>query len=179
MDEAIPARTRLGGLGALATAIVLAAVAGIPGAVVGVAVVLTWALLADVVALAVTTVAVGALLSADAVVVLGPAVAGAVPALDRASDVTGVARPVLASLGAVAFACLPLLLGSTADTERPVVVAIVTVAFTVALATIALVPLMAGETVLVGAGTLAAVVAVASYGLHRYGLLVAGVLQHG
>lgn len=179
MAERVPPRTWIGGVGAVATATALVAVAGIPGAIAGAAVVLAWALIADVVALAVATVAVAALLSADAFVVLGPDVADGIPAVERLATLTGLGVVELLSLAAVAAALVPLLVGSTASGDRPVGVALLTLVISVALAGLALTPLLAGETVLAGAVTLATAIAVVAYGLHRYGLLVTGVLQHG
>lgn len=179
MVDPIPQRTWLGGFGALATTAALAGVAALPGAVAGLVVLLGWALLADVVALAIATVAIGALLSADAFVVPGPDMADGVPYVEQLAEFSGLGTVELISLGVLALALVPLLLGSTAGTDRPIVVALLTIVLTAGLVTIVMTPLLAGESVLVGAAVLAAVVATIAYGLHRYGLLVSGVLQHG
>lgn len=179
MVDPVPRRTWLGGLGALATAAALTGTAGLPGAFAALAVILGWALLADVVALAIAAVAVGALLSADAFVVLNPDLAEGVPALGRIAALGGVGIVELFSLGVLTVALVPLLLGCTVDRHRPILVALLTIVLTISLATVAVTPILAGESVLVGAAALAVVVATVGYGLHRYGLLVAGVLQHG
>lgn len=179
MSDPLPRRTRLGGVGAIATAAALTGVAGVPGAITAVAVVLTWVLVADIVTFAVAAIAVGALLAADAFVVLDPGLADGVPSVDRITELTGSGMVELLSLVVLGVALIPLLLGSTSGTDRPIIVAVLTLLLTAGLATLAVTPILAGETVLVGAAVLAVIVAVFTYSLHRYGLLVSGVLQHG
>lgn len=179
MIDASLDRTWLGGLGTFATTVVLIGVAGFPGAIAGVAIILAWVLVADVAAFSVAIVTIAALHSADGFVVLSPAVVQGIPYIERLTMFTGLSGVELLSLTALSATSLLLLLGSVTRTDRPIVVAGLTVLLTVGLAMAAVTPVIAGESILIGAAVVTVLVAVLTYGLHRYSLLVAGVLQHG
>lgn len=151
------AATRTGGVGAVAVAVALTTVAGLRGAVAGLAILAVWYALADLAAFGLAIVALGALRT--------PTLAG-----DGSLD------PL--TILAVA-ATLPLLVGEPLATDRPLGDVAVTLVFAVGLAIAALAATVAGESILAGAVTVVLVAAALSYGLHRYGMLVAGVLGDG
>lgn len=178
MDDVVPERTRIGGVGAVTVAVALTGVAGIPGALAAVAVLLAWAFVADIAAFAIVIVAVGGLLSADAFVASPEFVAGVEP-LERLSTRVGVSAVDLLSLTVLAAATLPLSFGQLTTTGRPIVTPLLAVVLTAVLGTIAAIPILAGESVGLAAAVLVTTVCVVSYVLHRSGLVVAGVHIRG
>lgn len=164
--------TWLGGIGAVVGAAALAVVGGTVGIVAGVLVVVTWFTLSDLAAYALGYVVLGAVLTN----VVG---AGILPRPPVGPLTDGALASPFLQGGLVSLALLPLLLGPVVDVRRPVVLSVVTVAFGAMVAVVALAPVLAGGTVWLGSVVLIGVTVLLAYALHRYGLLVSGVLSRG
>lgn len=171
MIPALPdGTTWLGSLGVVAGAVAFVAVAGPVGAVAGVLLLAAWLAVSDLAAYALGHVALGAIVAAS----MDPALGAGVEPL-----AAGLPAAPLARVGLVASALLPLLLGPLAATRFPVVRSALTLFVCGALAAVALAPVLAGEAVWVGSAALLAVAGLVAYAVHRYGLLVSGVLASG
>lgn len=155
MTVASGVRTRIGGLGAVGIAILLAVASGIPGAALGIAVVLTWGVVGDIAAFAIAIVAVSV-------------------TVDTASLTTVTVEAV-----AVPITLAALLIGPATRTDRPIAVPVLVLLLTCGVGALATLPLLWGRSLAVAGTVLVVVVSTLSYGLHRYGIVASGVLQHG
>lgn len=156
-------RSTMGLVGAIAGFIGLVAIGGLPGAIAGLAVLACWFVVGDLAAFSLAIVALGAL--------------AAEPVL-FAED-TPILTTELVGVALVTVALAPLLLGRVLRTDASIAVGALVLVLWFGFATVSIVPVAAGESTLVAAAVLVGVFAAISYGLHRYGLLVSGVLQHG
>ena len=156
-------RTAIGGLGAVAGAAGLATIAGLPGAGAGLAVLLVWVLVGDLPAFAAGAVALGATAPESVLV----------------ADGSGVVSLALLEHSVVGLGMAPLLLGGVRRAERPLSIGALVLVLWIGLAMTSMAPVAAGESALLGTGALVVVFAAIAYVLHRYALLVSGVLQRG